>query len=404
MCMCTLICVILLFDRGGWKCNKETFYYPMIISDVSSDEDDSLNEKQFDTRRISYHFTTYDPEKELANQMHRRTFQGRKLKQNSYSQRNGNMMSNSPKKNAVKPSRNKINKSNSQSHRIISNHSVKFLLDEFSASNSESQRTTSIREGNFVKILQRDTKEQIPSVKNNVFSERRTQTEAPQKANQRRVLNINNNESLPKVAYARKLEILNKRGRDIEYLRNILEDGQPTSDLNSLCTYTENDAQVHPLLYNNLSLAGKEKQGQNREVIRPLPSSEEPVLPLNLLGENSSPETICTKSPPHVGSNLSNLSPEKRKTSTPLSLQSTGISFPLSPVKYSGNVDRISSRLANEVETHTENSCNLPSRLTQDIRNHKYCFIMTTLGQKQKNSTDMGYVLLCLHIKLFTNP
>jgi hypothetical protein len=29
---------------------------------------------------------------------------------------------------------------------------------------------------------------------------------------------------------------------------------------------------------------------------------------------------------------------------------------------------------------------------------------MKTLRQKQKNSTDMGYVLWCLHTKLFTNP
>jgi hypothetical protein len=403
--MYILICVILLFDSGCRKHNKETFYYPMIISDVSSDEDDSLNGKKFDKRKISYHhFTTYDPEKRLANQMHRKIFQSRKLKRNNYSQRNGHVMSNSSKKNAVKPSRNKINKSNSQSRRITSNHSVKFSLDKFSASNSESQRITSIREENFVKTLQRDTKKQIPSVKNNVFSARRTQTEAPQKANQRRVSNIKDNESFPQVAYVMKLEILNQRKRDIECLRNIVEDDQPTSHLNSLCIYTENDAQVHPLLSTSLSFAGKEKQSQHREVIKPFPSSEEPVLPFNPLGEKSSSERSCIESPPHIGSTLSLSSPEKRKTSTPLSLQFAGISFSLSPIKYSRNVDSISSGLANQSETHTENSCNLPSRLIQDIRNHKNRFVMTTLGRKQKDSTDMGYVPLCLHIKLFTNP
>lgn len=374
----------------------------MIISDVSSDEDDSIYGKKFDNRRTGFlQFT--NPEKKLANAIHRKKFQSHKLKQHNYSQRNGQVMSNPLKKNAVKPSRNKINKSNSYSHRITANHSAKFSLDKFSASTSKSQRITSIREGNFVQILQRNAQEQILSVKNNVSSERRAQTEAPQKANRKRVSNIKDNKSLPKVSYVRKLEIQNQRRRDIEYLRNILEDDLPTPDLNSLCTYTENDSLVHPSLSINLSLAGKEKQSQNREFIQPLPSNEERVLPYNPLGEMSSSETCHPKSPPCIGSILSLSSPERRKTSTPKSSQFTGIDFSLSPIDHSENVDRIFSGLTNQPEKHAENSHNLPSRIIQDIRCHKYHLIMTTSRQKQKNSTEMGYVLLCLHTKLFTN-
>lgn len=402
--MYILICVILLFDRGRWKHNKQTFYYPMIISDVSSDEDDSIYGKKFDNRRISFHrFATIDPEKKLANAIQRKKSQSHKLKQHIYLQRNGQVMSNSPKKIAVKPSRKKINKSNSYSRRITANHSAKFSLDKFSASTSEAKRITSIREGNFVQTLQRNAHEQILSVKNNVSSERRAQTEAPQKANQKRVSNIKDNKSLPKVSYVRKLEIQNQRIRDIEYLRKILEDDLPTPDLNSLCTYTENDSLVHPLLSTNVSLAGKEKQNQNREVIQPLPSNEEPFLPFNLLREMSSSEECRPKSPPCIGSILSLSSPERRKTSTPISSQFTGIDFSVSPIDHSENVDRIFSGLANQSEKQSENSCNLPSRIIQDIRRHKYHLIMTTSRQKQNNSTEMGYVLLCLHTKLFTN-
>lgn len=406
MCMCVyyIICVILLFDSGSWKHNKPTFYYPMIISDISSDEDDSIYGKKFDNRRIHFHqLTIFDPEKKLANAICRKKFQSHKLKQPNYSQRNGEVMSNSPKKIAVKPLRNKINKSHSYSHRIKANHSAKFSLDKFNASTLESQRITSIREGNFVQTLQRNAQEQILSVKNNVCSERRAQTEAPQKANQKRVYNIKDSKSLPKVSYVRELEIQNQRRRDIEYLRNILEDDLPTPDLNSLCTYTENDNLVHPLLSTNLSLAGREKQSQNREVIQPLPSNEEPVLPFNPLGEMSSLETCRPKSPPCFGSILSLASPERRKTSTPIYSQFTGIDFSLTPIDDSENVNRIFSELANQSEKHAENSCNLPSRIIQDIRRHKYHLKMTTSRQKQKNSTEMGYVLLYLHTKLFTN-
>jgi len=186
-----LICVILLFDSGRWKHNKQTFYSPMIISDVSSDEDDSIHGKKFNKRRINFPQFT-NPEKKLANALHRKKFQSHKLKHN-YSQKNGQVMSNSQKKNAIKPSRNKINKSNSYSCRITANHSAKFSLDKFSASTLEPQRITSIREVNFVQTLQRNAQEQILSVTNNVSSERRAQTEAPQKANQKRVSNIKNN-------------------------------------------------------------------------------------------------------------------------------------------------------------------------------------------------------------------
>jgi hypothetical protein len=366
----------------------------MIISDVSSDEDDSLYGNKFDKRRINYHnFTTQDPEKKLFSDMYRKVFHNRKLKHNNYLQRNGHMMSNSPKKNAVKPSLNKINKSNSHSHRITSNHCVKFSLDKFRKSNSESHMISSITEVNFVQTSQINTKQQIRSVKNNIFSERRTHTEAPHNANQKRVSNIKDKESLPKMAYVRKLEIQNQRRKEIEYLRNIQEDDLPTPDLNSLCTYTEDDAQVHPLLSTNLSLVGEEKQSRNRKAIRPLLSNEEHVLIFNPIEEKSNSENNCTKSPPCIGSTMSTPSPEKRKTSTPLSLQFSGMSFSLSPLEYSENMDRISSAPANQFETHVENSCNLPSPFTEDIRNHKYHLTMKTLRQKQKNSTDMGYVL-----------
>lgn len=315
------------------------------------------------------------------------------------------MMSNSRKKNAVKPSHNKVNKSNSYSRRITANHSVKLSLDKFSASTSESPRITSIREGNFVQTLQRNAQKQIPSVKNNVCSERRALNEAPQKANQKSVFNIKDNKSLPKVSYVMKLEIQNqRRSRDIEYLRSILEDDLPTPDLNSLCTYTENDNLVHPLLSTNLSLAGKKKQSQNREFIQPLPSNGETFLPIIPLGEMSSWETCRPKSPPYIDSILSLTSPERRKTSTPIPLQLTRIDFSLSPIDHSENVDRIFSGLANQSEKHAENSCNLPSQIIQDIRCHKYHLIKTTSWQKQKNFTEMGYVLLYHHTKLFTNP
>lgn len=393
-----LICVILLFDSGSWK-HKQTL---MIISDISSDEDDFIYGKKFDNRRISFHqFTTFDPEKKLA--IHRKKFQTHKLKQYNYSQRNVQVMSNSPNKNAVKPSHNKINKSKSYSHRITANHSAKFSLDKFSASTLESQRITSTGEGNFVQTLQRNAQEQILSVKNNVSSERRAQTEPPQKANQKRVSNIEDNKSLPHVPYSRELEIQNQRRRDIQYLINILEDDLPTPDLNSLCTYTENDHLVHPLLSTNLSLAAKEKQSQNTEVIQPLPSNAEPVLPFNPLGEMSSSETCRPKSPPCIGSIFSLSSPERRKTSTQISSQFRGIDISLSPIDHLENVDRTFSALANQSEKHAENSCNVPSRIIQDIRHHKYHLIMPTSQQKQKNSTEMGYVLLCLHKKLFTN-
>ena len=52
---------------------------------------------------------------------------------------------------------------------------------------------------------------------------------------------------------------------------------------------------------------------------------------------------------------------------------------------------------------NAENSCNLPSQIKQDIRHRKYHLRETTSQQKQKNMTEMGYVLLCLHTKLFTN-
>ena len=376
----------------------------MIISDISSDEDDSVYGKKFENKRISFHqLITFDPEKKLANAIHRKKFQSHKLKQHNYSQRNGHVMSNSPKKNAVKPSHSKINKSNSSSCRTTANHSAKFSLDKFSASTSKPQRITSIREGNFVQTLQRNAQEQILSLKNNVCSERKAQNEASQKANQKRVSNIEDNKSLPKVSYVRELEIQNQRRRDIEYLRNVLEDDLPTPDLKSLCTYTENDNLVYPLLSTNLSLAGKEKQSQNREVIQPLPSNEEPVLPFTPLGEMSSSETSHPKSPPCIGPILSLSSPERRKTSTPVSSQFTGIHFPLSPIDHSENVDRIFSGLANQSEKHAKNSCNLPSRILQDIRRHKDHLIMKTSRQKRKNSTEMGYVLLCLQTKLFTN-
>jgi hypothetical protein len=404
MCIYILICVILLFDSGRWKHNKQTFYYQTMMSDVSSDEDDFLYGKKYDKRRISFHhFTTFDPEKKLANAMHRKIFQSHKLKHN-YSQRNGHVMSNSPKKNAVKLSHNKINKSTSYSHMIRANPSVKFSVDKFSASTPESQRITSIREGNFVQTLQRNAQEHKLSVKNNVSSERRAQTEAPQKSNQKRVSDIKDKKSLARVAYVRRLEIQNQSRRDIEYLRNTIEDDLPTPVLNSLCTYTENDALAHPLLSTDLLLAGKEKQSQNREIIRPLPSNEEPVLPFNHLGEKSSLETCRPKSPPCIGSILSLSSPERRKTSTPVSLEFTGINFSLSPIDHSENVDRIFPGLANQSERHAENSCNLPSQLIQDIRHHKYQLIITSSQQKQKNSTEMGYVLLCFHTELFTNP
>ena len=398
-----LICVLLLFDSGCWK-HKLTHYYPMIISDISSDDDDFIYGTKFDNRRISFHqLTKFYPEKKLADAIHRKQFQTHKLKQHNYSQRNGQVMSNSPKKNAGNTSHNKIKKSNSYSHRITANHSAKFSLDKFSASTLESQRITSIGEGNFVQTLQRNAQEQILSVKNSVSSERRAQTEAPQKANQKRVSNIKDNNSLPHVSYGRELENQNQRRRDVEYLINILEDDLPTTDLNSLCTYTENDHLVHPLLSTNLSLAGKEKQSQNREVIQPLPSNAEPVLHFNPLGEMSSSETCHPKSPPCIGSILSLSSPERRKTSTPISSQFREIDISLSPIDHSENVDRIFSSLANQSEKHAENSCNVPSRIIQDIRHHKYHLKMPTSRQKKKNSTEMGYVLLCLHTKLLKN-
>jgi hypothetical protein len=369
----------------------------MIISDVSSDDDDdTLCEEKFDKKR-SYHFAIYDPEHKLANQMHRKIFRNHKLIQNKYSQKNNHMKSNSPKKHSVKPPLDNIKKNNLQLRRITSRHSVKYSLDKSQKNNSQSHRITSVKEGNCVPILQSNTQEQILSVKNKILTEKITQNDTPQKANQGRTPSMKDNGFLPEMTYVRKLEIQKQR-REIEYLRAILEDDLSTPDLNSLSTYNENDAEVHLLLNMNLSHTGKDKQIQSREVLTLVTSNEEPVLPFFPVLEKSNSEISCTTSPPAVDLILSHSSPEIGKTSTPVCSQATGIDFSVSPIKYSGRLSKTSSVSAHKFEINAKNSHSLPSPAVQNIQSNKYRITLREKNKKKKNSTEMGYVRLYVFI------
>lgn len=366
------------FDSGCLKHNKPKFHYPAIVSDVSSDEDVTLYEEKFHKRRNYQNFTTYDPEHKLANQMHRRIFQSHVLIQNNYSQRNDHIKSNSSKKHCLKSSLDKIKKNNSRSH-----------------------RTTSTREENCVQTLQTNTQEQLLSVKNKVLYDGMTQTEAPQNQNQERVSSLKDNGFLPELTHVRKLEIQNQKRREIEYLRAISGDDLSTPDLNALCTYKENDAQEHLLPKISVSLTEEEKLIQNTKAL--LSSNEEPVIPFSPSEENSNSEISYTTSPPVINLTWSYSSPEKRKTSTPVYSQPSGINFSPSPIKSSRKLAKTSLATAHRYEMHTNSSHSLPSKAIKDIQMNKNSLRRITLRQKNNNSTEMGYVKLCFHIKLFTN-
>ncbi|PNF26285.1 hypothetical protein B7P43_G02685 [Cryptotermes secundus] len=359
----------------------------MIISDASSDEDDTLCEEKFDKRR-SYHFTIYDPECELANQMHRKIFRNRKQIQNSYSQKNDHMKSNSPKKQCVKRPLDNVKKNNLQLRRITSRHSVKYSLP-FQKHNSQSHRITSVKEGNHTHTLQSNTQEQTLCVKNKVLTERITQTDTPQKANQGRTSFMKDSSVSPEMTYVRKLEIQNQK-REIEYLRAILEDDVSTTDLNSLCTYKENDVEVQLLLNMNQLPTGKDKEIESREVLLLLPSNEDPVLPFFPTEEKSSSEIICATTPPAVDLTLLRSSPEIRKTSTPVSSQDTGINFSISPIMYSRRLGKTSSVSAYQFEIHRKNSHSLPSPAVENIQSDKYKKPLRE-KKKMKNSAEMGF-------------
>jgi hypothetical protein len=383
--MYMVIHVLLSFDSGHLKHNKPRFHYPAIISDISSDEDDTLCKAKFDKRR-NYHFTTYDPERKLANEMHRKVFQNRKQIQNNYLQKNDHMKPNSPKKHSVKLSFKNLKKNNSQLRRITSSHSVKYSLQK---NNSQSHRTTSLKEANSSQTLQSNTREQTWSVKNKVLTERITQIDTPQKTNKGSVLSKKDGGLLSEMTYVKKLE------RERECLRAILEDDVSTTDLNSLCTYKENDAEVHLLLNMNVSHTEKDKQIGSQEVMTLLPSNKEPVPPFFPIGEKSTSEISRTASPPAVDLTLSHSPPEIRKTSTPYS-QVTGINFSISSIKYPGRLSKTSSVSIHQTEIHGKSSDSLPSPAVQNIRSDKY---RITLREKnKKNSTEMGYVSLYVFI------
>jgi hypothetical protein len=378
------IYVLLSFDRGQLKHNKPRFHYPAIISDISSDEDDTLHKEKFDKRR-DYHFTAYDPEHKLANQMHRRIFQNRKQIQNNHLQKNDHIKSYSPKKHSVKPSFKNIKKNNVQLRRITSSHSVKYSLD-FQKNNSQSYKITYVKEANCGQTLQSKTQGQALSVKNKVLTEKITQLDTPQKTNEGRMSSMKDGGLLSEMTYVRKLE------REREYLRAILEDDVSTIDLNSLCTHKENDAEVNLLLNMNVSRIEKDKQIKSQEILTLLPSNEEPIPPFFPIGEKSGSEISRTASPPAVDLTLSHSSPEIRKTS-PCS-QASAIHFPISRVKYPRRLSKTSSVSTHPFEIHGKSTDNLPSPAAQYIQSDKYRITLRGKNKNKKNSTEMGYVFI----------
>jgi hypothetical protein len=383
------IYVHLSFHRGQLKHRKPRFRYPAIISDVSSDDDDTLHKEKFDKKR-NYHFTTYDPEHKLANQMHRRIFQNRKQIRNNHLQKNDHVKSNSPKKHSVKPSFKNVKKNNIQLRRIISSHSVKYSLDS-QKNNSQSYRITSVKEANCGQTLQSKTQEQALSVKTKVLTERITQIDTPQKTNEGRMSSMKDGGLLSKETYVMRLE------REREYLMAILQDDMSTTDLNSLCAHKENDAEVHLLLNVNVSHTEKDKQIKSQEVLTLLPSNEEPISPFFPIGEKGSSEISHTASPPAVDLTLSHSSPEIRKTSTPCS-QATAINSPISPIKYPGRLSKTSSVSTHQSEIRGEITDNLSSPAAQNVRSDKYRITLRGKNKNKKNSTEMGYVRLYVFI------
>jgi hypothetical protein len=369
----------------------------MIISDISSDEDDALFETKFDMGRRNYQrFATYDSENKLAHQMHKKMFRGHEFIKKNYPQKKDHMKSNPPKKDSLKPSFDKIQNNNSQLRRITSNHSVKYSLDNFQENNLPSHRISSIKEVNRNQTLQSNVQEQMLSVKNKVFSKRKIQITAAQNKNQEIVSHTKYNHLLPELSYVRRLEIDNETKRGIEYLRAVPEDDLSTPDLNLLCLYEENDAQEHSLLNKNLSYTENVNQIQTTQVLTLLQSNEEPMLPFSPSEENNS-ETSCTTSPLAFSFTLSYSSPEIRKTSTPVNSYLTGMCFSPSPVKSSGKVDKTSSASGNKPEKQTKNSHILQLSPLHNIQNED-SLKRITLRQKKNNSTEMGYVRLYVFI------
>jgi hypothetical protein len=381
----------------------------VIISDVSSDDDDTSCEEKFDKRR-NYNFTIYDPERKLTNQMHRKIFQKRKQIQSNYRQKHDYMK---PKKHSVKSSRDSSKKNNLQLRRIISNHSVKYSL-EFQKNNSQSHRITSVKEANCGQTLHSKTQEQRLSVKNNgqplnsktreqtlsvknkVLTEGITPIDTPQRANQGRILSTKDGGFLPEMAYVKKLEIENKR-RDREYLRAILEADVSSTDLNSLCTHKENDAEAHLLLNMNESHTENNKQIESVDILTALTSNEEPLLPFLPVGEKSSSEMSSIASPPAADLTSSLSFSQIRKTSTPYS-QVTGINCSISPIKYAGRQSRTSSVSVHQSETQGNGSDSIPSPAVQNIHSDKYRITLREKKKNKKNSTEMGYVRLYVFI------
>jgi hypothetical protein len=394
-----VIGVVLSFDSGWWKDNKPKFHYPAIISDFSSDEDDILFEVEFDKRRRNYqHFATYDPEHKLANQMHKKILQRHKFIENNYTQVKDRIKRDPRKKHFLKPSLDKVQKDNLQLRRITSNHYVKYSLDKFQKNNSQSHRSSSIKETTYVETLQSNTQEQILSVKNKVFSERKIQTAAPQKKNQELVSSKKDNALSPELTYVKKLEIQTQERREVEYLRANPEDDLSTADLNLLSSYEGNDAQVHLLLNKNQPFVEKVKQIQTTEVLTLLPSNEEPVLPFSPLEDKNS-EMSYTASPPVIKLTSSHSSPEIRKTSTRVYSHISETCFSPSPITSSGKVGKISSASGDKFETHTKNSHILPLSPLQNIQSEKDSLHRVTLRQKKKKKkkqkkkyVEMGYV------------
>ncbi|KDR13587.1 Ubiquitin carboxyl-terminal hydrolase 37 [Zootermopsis nevadensis] len=382
-----------------WKHTNPKFYYPKIISDTSSDEDDALFEVKSDMKRISYqHLATYNPQRKLADQMHKKASRRREFikkyylqrkdhrksdppkekSQKYYLQRKDRTKSDPPKEKSSKPLVDKMQNNDLQLRKIRSSHSVKYSLHKFQESNSRSSdRISSTKEVNRVETLQSNVQKQILFVKNKVFSERKVQIASARKKNQEMVPSTKHNDLLPEMSHVRKLDNQNQARREIEYIRAVPEDELSTPDLNLLCSCEENDVQGQLLLNKSLLHTEEVNHLRTTKALTLLSSNEEPAIPFSLSEDNDSEISHIT-SPPVSSSTFSHSHlPE--------------ICFSPSPIKSPAEVDK-SSASGNKFEMHTNNLHILPSVLLHNIQNERGSLRRIKLMQKkEKNSAEMGF-------------
>ncbi|XP_021931024.1 uncharacterized protein LOC110835272 isoform X6 [Zootermopsis nevadensis] len=362
-----------------WKHTNPKFYYPKIISDTSSDEDDALFEVKSDMKRISYqHLATYNPQRKLADQMHKKASRRREFIQKYYLQRKDRTKSDPPKEKSSKPLVDKMQNNDLQLRKIRSSHSVKYSLHKFQESNSRSSdRISSTKEVNRVETLQSNVQKQILFVKNKVFSERKVQIASARKKNQEMVPSTKHNDLLPEMSHVRKLDNQNQARREIEYIRAVPEDELSTPDLNLLCSCEENDVQGQLLLNKSLLHTEEVNHLRTTKALTLLSSNEEPAIPFSLSEDNDSEISHIT-SPPVSSSTFSHSHlPE--------------ICFSPSPIKSPAEVDK-SSASGNKFEMHTNNLHILPSVLLHNIQNERGSLRRIKLMQKkEKNSAEMGF-------------